>query len=913
MTAQVFVSYSHANAEAATRFLQHLHAFKDIRIWADPDLLPGNRWRDEIERSVAGSSVAVLLVSVEFLDSSFIRETELQWLFDRQRDGKIRLYPIILHPSPWRQLLGHIQARVMTAHDGPQRDQEFATIAEEIHGMLAGAVPGEDGQTYYTRPARIAMSDLPVTPFSLFGRDSELSELDRAWGDRRTAIVTLIAPGGLGKTALLNHWLAKMNRTGYAGADAVLAWSFYLQGTRGEPVGSAGPFIQFALRWFGDANPEQGSPVDKAHRLVALIRAQRTLLVLDGLEPLQRDIDPTNMASIADEALRTLVTEVASNPGLTIITTRSGIKELQRFEDGVTVRRIHLRPLAAAAGAQILAEADVHGAPSELEAAAKELGGHSLALTLLANYLVEHCDGDVTRRHSIEGLLQASGGDHAQRMLRSYDRILTPRERAVMQIVSLFDRPAETAAMAMVASEPVIRGFTEPLFDASGSWFWKRRIPMPEIAWHGALRRLRNAGLLSPSRDRIDTHPLIREYFAETLEHSNAWLDAHERLFIHFSGRGRLTPYSEQGMQNFYVAMLHGCLAGLYKQALWDVYVKKIAHGDEFYSTRKLGMVSDDLAALARFFERPWDRPRAALTRDSRAFVLQQAGVMLMTTGRIGEARTALLAALNDYREWDHGYAAVAASNLSQLHTAIGEFDAARSFAEDAIRLAEEGNTLRWKIGARTDLGDVLRQTGHPDQALPWFEAAEVLELQFTGLRLYSFPGFRYCELLMDLGRLDDAEDRARDALALTDVRSGLGLLHVGLSRLNLGRIALIRARESPVTLTHALAEMEAALDAIRRSGHRDHLPRALCGIGEVLTQLDRFDRASQTLDESLAITREGGMKVAEVDTLLSRARLRRARGETDVAAEDIAAAASIIHSTGYRRRERDLALFADS
>jgi hypothetical protein len=72
---------------------------------------------------------------------------------------------------------------------------------------------------------------------------------------------------------------------GWRGAEKVFGWSFYSQGT--DRLSSSDEFIDAALRWFGDVDPKVGSPWDKGERLAALIKKQRTLLVLDGVEPLQ--------------------------------------------------------------------------------------------------------------------------------------------------------------------------------------------------------------------------------------------------------------------------------------------------------------------------------------------------------------------------------------------------------------------------------------------------------------------------------------------------------------------------------------------------------------------------------------------------------------------------------------------------
>jgi len=112
-----------------------------------------------------------------------------------------------------------------------------------------------------------------------------------------------------------------MDKDNYRSAKKVFAWSFYSQGTN-ERVTSADQFINETLEWFGDDEPAKGSAWDKGERLAKLIREEKTLLVLDGLEPLQSTHD-FEEGKIKDPALSILVTRLAKeNPGLCVITTR---------------------------------------------------------------------------------------------------------------------------------------------------------------------------------------------------------------------------------------------------------------------------------------------------------------------------------------------------------------------------------------------------------------------------------------------------------------------------------------------------------------------------------------------------------------------------------------------------------------
>jgi hypothetical protein len=72
----------------------------------------------------------------------------------------------------------------------------------------------------------------------------------------------------------------------YRSAQLVFGWSFYRQGTGGGTA-SADEFLDAALTWFGDPDPRLGTAWEKGERLAKLVTHRRTLLILDGLEPLQ--------------------------------------------------------------------------------------------------------------------------------------------------------------------------------------------------------------------------------------------------------------------------------------------------------------------------------------------------------------------------------------------------------------------------------------------------------------------------------------------------------------------------------------------------------------------------------------------------------------------------------------------------
>src|SRR5262249_28750020 len=123
-----------------------------------------------------------------------------------------------------------------------------AEIAAQIARRKTAAAPRVPAAS---TPILVHISGLPETGYErLVGRGAELRRLDAAWSDDNTNILSLIAEGGAGKSALVNGWRMGLRAEFYRGADCVLGWSFYSQGSK-ERATAADEFLNWALAELG--------------------------------------------------------------------------------------------------------------------------------------------------------------------------------------------------------------------------------------------------------------------------------------------------------------------------------------------------------------------------------------------------------------------------------------------------------------------------------------------------------------------------------------------------------------------------------------------------------------------------------------------------------------------------------------
>jgi hypothetical protein len=338
----------------------------------------------------------------------------------------------------------------------------------------------------------------PTDDANFKGRAQDFLTLNRWGNDPTTRMIAVTGIGGQGKTALVGRWL-KQERSPDLALMPVFWWSFYEDHDVGKLLEQLAGFCQPIGRVYGIQESESASYI-----LSAVLQA-RLLVVLDGLEVLQEEVNSAAHGEINHYLLTQFLLQWLRYPhqGLMILTSRFRFPQLARYS-GVGFHPMDLARLSTADGVALLARLGLRGEQGLMEEYVNKLYGHPLALRVLAGAVKRSCLGDLAQFEGGSILTAAAEEDRLnqklQHLLSFYERQMENGQKELMGIISLFKRPVNVKSLVtLVTNMKSLQGTPLAGLSAAGV--------------EGQLDLLIEGFLVERTYEGVTTHPVIRDFF----------------------------------------------------------------------------------------------------------------------------------------------------------------------------------------------------------------------------------------------------------------------------------------------------------------------------------------------------------------------------------------------------------------
>jgi tetratricopeptide (TPR) repeat protein len=580
-------------------------------------------------------------------------------------------------------------------------DDLAAQIAQAIHVWRHSPdKPAKPGSFLPLPPQPYFAHPYPLQE-NFTGRLTERRMLTE-WLTGERNVLSLVAMGGMGKSALTWAWLQRdvlgLPLPGVSKSDdddcrvpdrdrpeGVLWWSFY------ENEASFATFVRDALRYAssGQADPKAyPSLFDQLKMLTTLLAQRRLLLMLDGFERELRAYAGLNAAyqgddfredadvrSCIDPRAGVLLQWVAAGPmrSRVLLTSRLHPREL----DGLAgCEHKDLTALDPEDAVRFFQVQGVKGTRAEIQTACAPYGYHPLALRLLAGVIVRDRrnpgDISVAARHPVLAELKGKEKHHILQV--AYDA-MEALKRELLSRLAAFRSPMSHEALAALNQFP-----SEAEFDAA----------VDELIDRGLL-------LFDRGQGRYDLHPVVRQHAYDRLTDKAG---VHTRLRDYFAKVP--VPDGEKLESVDELAPVielyhHTVRAGQYDEAL-KLYRDR--HRNPLYF--RFGAYQVCIELMRGVFPEGEDRPPRLETEGDRSYAQNELAISYSRSGQPRRAVPLLLLSNEiDGKAGDKKGLAIGLGNLANAQLSLGQ-------------PREAGQNLRREIELSRDIGYEFQEAvGH--------------------------------------------------------------------------------------------------------------------------------------------------------------------------------------------------------
>ncbi len=735
----------------------------------------------------------------------------------------------------------------------------------------------------------------PIVPPSnkyWVGRKNELEQLTKWHKEKAVRIISLVAFGGVGKSALAQKWLEGLN------TDRVFWWYFYR-----KP--SLDAFLEAALDYCsGGQFQAEGvtSPYVRVRKLLEYITKGRFVLVLDGLEDMQKVQDRgMHFGEMENRDFADLLQLWAEGDhgSLLLITTRYSLKDLDPYE-GKSYRSLPLEHLLPDDARQLMRKRGVLGKDKALDKVALDYDYHALSLKLIAGYLKEYYKGDIACVPKIP--FEAIETDEKVKLiLTAYGDKLDEAEKAFMAIFSTFRQQVEEDAFVPVFSRQIEDfDFKQMLGHLVNLGLISRGRPpcLPKSGRTETSAPTSVSGEAEASGNiSYSTHPLICKYYYEHLK-DKARIKIHQQVAQYYEKKAHSAPKTLDDLTYAIEAFQHTIWTGDYEQAD-RIYKQRINIQDgvgNWLMAHNLGAFELDLSLISQLFPHgDTSREPLVTSADEKAWLINAVGFRLMHLGRLAEA-VPFYQRQNQLRLADNDWVntSVGSQNLCEIQLKLGNLAEGEVVARQALDWARRAKDKEFECYSLAWWAYAAFLRGENKEAGELFEQANQLDRELFGIKwLCSFHGIHYAEFLARSGKRELAEEVTRENLNICQQYRGIN---------DIARCYQLLAGFCLEHKDYQQAEkyLDEGLQIARNIGLQEEIAKLHLGFARLYLARNDLPAANTALKEALSICTRCGYKIIEIDARNVLAQIHHAANQPSQARSEAETALSLAKTCGY-------------
>ena len=678
-------------------------------------------------------------------------------------------------------------------------------------------------------------SNIPASPTPFIGREQESESLARMLADPRCRLITILGPGGIGKTRIAIE-AASAQKAGFE--ERV----YFIQLAAFSTTDSIHPAIAAAL------NIPSSNAAELKTRLIGYLREKPILLVLDNFEHL---MDGAPLLSELLQQLPHLRILVTSRERLNLQgewtfelgglstppTTDEGkavYSALQLFEFHASRLHPNLNLIGDEREAAIRICRRVDGMPLAIELAAawvNVLSCTEIALEIERSFdFLSSTGRDVPERHrSLRAAFEYS-----------WNR-LTTSEQDTLSSLTIFQ-----GGFSHSAAESIIRA---------------ERSVLLSLASKSLLRRSENG--------RFDLHEAIRQFAGNYLKDESALRGRHSAYYLNLLSQNALELFGADKAN--LLGKIFDEFGNLRLAWHWALTQKSFSNLDT--ALESLWMAYDVHGWLQEGIEQTGTLISALRLEEFshlRQIQLGRAltfhGMLVFREGNYIKARNAFEEGIDILREaGEEEYLPPALIFCGIVVALMGEFSRAHGLMDEGVQLARAHNNRWFMALGLFDQGFIAGQEGNLKTAYERMQEGLSIWRELKNLRFIAFALNFLSPIAIQLGHLDDADSFLQESLALsTQVNDRWGM---GTANGRLGTLALLKG-----DLSNAKDFLKKSLLLFNELGARWDIAWALTQLGKTANASEDWSEAQHLLKRAIKLALEAQALPQAIDAALELA-----------------------------------------